>query len=360
MYKYSHGGDIYAPEFAGGKLKHDFSVNINPLGLPAGIKKAMRQSFALCVNYPDVMCGKLAEAVAEHAAVKREHIFFGNGAADVLFRLALALRPKKALLLAPTFSDYEKSLRTVDCRIEYYALKSENGFMVQEDILGCIGQNIDIVYICNPNNPTGRLCEPALLERLLERCGKAGARLLIDECFMDFVDEDKAYSMKKLLEDYDNLIILKAFTKTYAMPGIRLGYCLSSDEDLLTKMYESGQDWNVSVLAQAAGIAALRERDYLLKAKKMIARERRYMLRELAALGFAPMGEANYIFFRSPGKLNLYAGLKDAGYLIRSCGDYRGLGEDFYRIAVKRPTANRGLLKVIKDIVRNEGIAGIN
>lgn len=201
MYKYQHGGDVYSNKLApNGKPFVDFSANINPLGIPNGVKVALRNALKQCVNYPDPFCRELRTATANFLKVAEENIFFGNGAADVLFRLALALKPHKALLLAPTFADYEKALRSVDCDIEYYNLQEEKDFKVQQDILQAITPEIDTVVICNPNNPTGQLTNRELLLEILNKCVEVNAKLLIDECFMDFVDESKAFSMRALLE----------------------------------------------------------------------------------------------------------------------------------------------------------------
>lgn len=354
MYKYQHGGDIYtAGTAAGGRAFVDYSANINPLGLPAGVRRAVRNALGRCVNYPDPFCRQLTAAAADFLGVRPEYIFFGNGAADVLFRLALALKPERALLLAPTFADYEKALRSVGCEISYFRLKPEQDFCVDGSILEQITDDVDIVVICNPNNPTGQLCSRGLLEAVLEKCRSCGARLLTDECFMDFVDADKAYSLRDLLDRCRNLIILKAFTKTFAIPGVRLGYCLSGDEKLHVRLHECGQDWSVSVLAQEAGIAALKETEYLKRSFALIARERAYLKRELKKLGAEVYGsEANYIFFRLKEPAGLTELLRSRGYLIRSCANYHNLDSSYYRIAVKTRSLNRGLIKALKEAVQ--------
>lgn len=351
MYKYQHGGDVYSNKLApNGKPFVDFSANINPLGIPNGVKVALRNALKQCVNYPDPFCRELRTATANFLQVAEENIFFGNGAADVLFRLALALKPRKALLLAPTFADYEKALRSVDCDIEYYNLQEEKAFKVQQDILQAITPEIDIVVICNPNNPTGQLTNRELLLEILNKCVEVNAKLLIDECFMDFVDETKAFSMRGLLAGYPNLIILKAFTKTFAIPGVRLGYCLCADQELHQRLHQCGQDWSVSVLAQEAGKAALLEKEYLEKSFELIQRERKYLIRHLKCLGAKIYGsEANYIFFKMKQPKNLVEILKEQGYLIRSCANYHNLGEDYYRIAVKVRCFNYGLIKAIME-----------
>ena len=351
MYKYEHGGDIYSQETtADGKRFVDFSANINPLGLPLGVKEAVKSALKGCVNYPDPFCRRLTAATAEFLDIALEYLFFGNGAADVLFRLALALKPKRALLLAPTFADYEKALRSVSCSIKYYELQKSEAFIPCNDIVSKITARTDFVVICNPNNPTGQLIPRQLLERILQKCRMVGAKLLVDECFMDFVSEDKAYSMRDLLEDYPELIILKAFTKTFAMPGIRLGYCLNSDQELHTQLHQCGQDWSVSVLAQEAGIAALKEKEYLHESFLLIQEERQYLINQLTALDAEVYGsEANYIFFYLPTPENLVELLREQGYLIRSCANYHNLGEGYYRVAVKTRVLNRGLIKAIKE-----------
>lgn len=360
MYTYVHGGDIYTQKTtAQGKAFVDFSANINPLGMPAGVKAAVKNSLKLCVNYPDPFCRELAEATGDFLGIPKEYLFFGNGAADILFRLSLALKPKKALLLAPTFADYEKALRSVDCSINYYALQSKNDFKVQKDILKKITARTDIVVICNPNNPTGQLTERELLTAVLDRCREVNAYLLIDECFMDFVDQEKAFSMRDLLKDYDNLIILKAFTKTFAVPGIRLGYCMSANTELHKALHEAGQDWSVSVIAQEVGKAALKEKEYLNESYILIKEERHYLTSQLCALGAEVYGsEANYIFFRMQHPENLKELLHEQGYLIRSCSNYHNLDDCYYRIAVKTRVLNRGLIKAIKEAKKNALITG--
>lgn len=355
MYKYQHGGDIYTEKLAAnGKPFVDFSANINPLGLPAGVKKAITGALRQCVNYPDPFCRELAEATGAFLQVPQDYIFFGNGAADVLFRLALALRPKQALLLAPTFADYEKALRSVDCSIKYYNLEQQHGFAVRKCILKKITARTDMVVICNPNNPTGVLCDKALLVSILEQCRSVGAKLLVDECFMDFVSEDKAYSLRGLLKDYPELIILKAFTKTFAIPGVRLGYCLSGNQALHTRLHECGQDWSVSILAQEAGKAALQEAEYLQESFALISEERAYLKNQLEALGAEVFAsEANYVFFYLPRPADLVEQLHRQGYLIRSCANYNNLGAGYYRVAVKTRVLNRGLIKAIKEAKKN-------
>ncbi len=360
MYAYVHGGDIYTHKTtADGRAFVDFSANINPLGLPAGVKEALKRAVKQCVNYPDPFCRELRQALAVFLKTKEEYLFFGNGASDVLFRLALALQPRRALLLAPTFADYEKALRTAGCRISYHKLFVANGFKVQPGIVRQITPRTELVVLCNPNNPTGQLTDAPLLLEILAQCRRVGARLLVDECFMDFVEREHACSLLGYLAESPELIILKAFTKIFAMPGIRLGYCLCSSAELHNKLWESGQDWSVSVPAQEAGKAALAEKEYLHASTMLVREERAYLISQLRALGAEVYGsEANYVFFRMERPRNLAELLRLQGYLIRSCGNYRNLDGYCYRVAVKTRVLNRGLIKAIKEARKNALVTG--
>lgn len=355
MYKYQHGGDIYSRADAGREKKiYDYSVNINPLGVPAGVKQALKKAVDACVHYPDPFCRELAKETAGFLETRPEYLFFGNGAADLLFRLVLALKPRHALILAPTFADYEKALRAVACSVHYYDLYDEKDFVAGADILKKITKRIDLVIICNPNNPTGKLIPRALMEKILAKCRATATKLLVDECFMDFVAREKACSVLDMVGAYPELIILKAFTKTYAIPGVRLGFCLSADAELQQKLHQCGQDWSVSVLAQLAGRAALKESAYLEKSFALIGKERIYLSDNLARLGARLYGsEANYIFFYLPQPLELLEILRERGYLIRSCANYRNLDPGYYRIGVKTHRENRGLVNTLKEVLQH-------
>ncbi|MGI5902067.1 MAG: threonine-phosphate decarboxylase CobD [Desulfitobacteriia bacterium] len=360
MYEYVHGGDLYtAQKKVGNKKILDFSVNINPLGIPEGVKEAIKKAIEDCVNYPDPFCRELTRALAAYENTEPENILCANGASELIFRLPVALKPKNALLLAPTFADYEKALRTVDCNIYYYSLEPENDFSLQEDFLELLENRMDMIWICNPNNPTGQGTENALIKRVLEKSSKIrtsyekSSIVIVDECFMDFVEEPQNYSVQNLIGSYNNLVILKAFTKAFAIPGIRLGYLLTTNKELINKLRLAGQDWSVSSLAQAAGVRALREEGYLQESLTLVKKERAFLKKELQALGFKVYGSlANYIFFYAPKHRELDKILLSKGFLIRSCANYRGLGFGYYRIAVKKHEDNTKLLDALEAVAR--------
>ena len=345
-----HGGDWagYRAEF--GRDALDFSANVSPLGLPAGIAAAITAALPTADRYPDPLCRELRAALAKAEGVPADWLLCGNGAADLIFRLALALRPRRALLPAPTFAEYAAALDTVGCTVTRHRLDETNDFAVTEAFVDAVTKDIDIVFLCQPNNPTGQVTPPALVEKLLRRCAACGAVLVVDECFLDFLSARDALTAKAFLQDAQNLVILKAFTKLYAMAGVRLGYALCSNMALLEKMRAAGQPWAVSSLAQAAGLAALQEDAYADAVRALIAAQRPKLAAGLRALGLRVIeGQANYLLFRAPADFG--ARLRQHGAVVRSCGNYPGLDATWYRTAVRTKAENEQLLAIMREVL---------
>lgn len=345
-----HGGDWagYRAEFGCDAL--DFSANVSPLGLPAGVAAAITNALPTADRYPDPLCRELRAALARAEGVPADWILCGNGAADLIFRLALAVRPRRALLPAPTFAEYEAALQTVGCAVQRVFLREENEFAVTEEFIDAVTPETDIVFLCQPNNPTGQVTPPALVERLVRRCAECGAVLVVDECFLDFLPDRDALTAKQFLRDAPQLIILKAFTKLYAMAGVRLGYALCGDAALLEKMRGAGQPWAVSSLAQAAGLAALQETAYAGAVRALIAEQRPRMAAGLRALGLRVMdGQANYLLFRATPDFG--EKLRRRGAVVRSCANYPGLDAAWYRTAVRTAQENTRLLQIMGEIL---------
>lgn len=349
--KLTHGGDWagFAAQYGGTPL--DFSANISPLGLPEGVRAAVIDSLAQAASYPDPLCRALGQAIGGAEGVDPDWCLCGNGAADLIYRAVLAKRPARALVTAPAFSEYEAALDLVHCKTDRFPLREEENFELNEDFLEAVGPEMDMVFLCQPNNPTGRAIPRLLLTRVLERCRAVDALLVVDECFCDFLDDPGAFTMKGLLGKYQNLLILKAFTKLYAMAGLRLGYCLCSDGALLEGMRAAGQPWAVPGPAQAAGVAALRETEYVQTVRALIQDQRPRLAGELTRLGFRVIpGEANYLLFHT--KTPLIQPLRERGILLRDCGNYHGLEPGWYRTAVRTAEENRRLIAALEEICK--------
>lgn len=345
MKTHTHGGDIYRYQNC-----IDFSANCNPLGTPDGVKQAIIECADHLADYPQVGCAPLKEAIAAYEEVQSNQVICGNGAADLIFSLIRARKPAHGLIPVPTFAEYEQALCSVDCQMHYFYLRPENGFSLTEDFLDALTNEIDIVFLCNPNNPTGCTIPQKLLIRILEKCKEMDIFLAVDECFLDFVKEPWTHTLKEVLDQYENLFLLKAFTKRYAMPGVRLGYGLCSNPEVLMKMQQMTQPWNVSTLAQMAGIAALKEEAYVEAGRQMVFEEAAFLKAHLRELGLTVIeSEANYIFFKGPE--DLFEKCLNQQILIRDCSNYPGLTKGYYRIAVKTRKANEQLIFALKRIL---------
>ena len=285
--------------------------------------------------------------------VKEEQVICTNGASELLYAFAAALKPKKALLLEPGFAEYEAALSAVGCEIFYYPLGEEKGYALDLAYLEALSDDLDMIILCNPNNPTGVLIQQPLLVRIAEKCEKYGIHFLLDECFHEFLMAPDSYSMRTFLERFPHLFLVDAFTKIYAIPGLRLGYGLSADADLLEKIRNVIQPWSVSIPAQEAGIAALSEDTYVHNTRWLIREERKYLARALHLLEMETFdSQANYLFFKGPEDLEEQC--QKRGLLIRDCSNYRGLSKGYFRIAVRTREENDQLIKIFQDIIREK------
>lgn len=341
-----HGGDIY-----GYPGVVDFSANINYLGMPQAVKAAAIRGVEESVHYPQVAHRQLRHAVAERYHIEEEQILCGNGAAELIYCLVEALQPKRALVMAPSFSEYEEALDSCGCEVLRYLLKKEDAFCPDEGFIRQIQSSIDMVFVCNPNNPTGGLVSISYIEEVCRMCEKVGAILVVDESFLEFVPQ--AVSSRTLLRQYDNIVILQSFTKIYAMPGLRLGCVFCGKESLVDLVQKRLQPWNVSLPAQYAGIAAMQEKEYVEASARLIAHEREFLTEELRLAGLENgvelivyEGAANFLLFYGPELLWQYC--LEEGVLLRDCSNFEGLGKGWFRTAVRGHEENGRLIEAVR------------
>lgn len=379
--EYHHGGEE--------KTIFDFSVNTNPLGLPERVKSSLKNALNQCEIYPDQNCTRLREKIACQLKEKchvdfisASNIVCGNGASELISLLVQAISPKNALIVEPTFSGYERALKANGCKIQRHFLSEENDFAFDEKILDSIERKTevcrsgqgrseeippDMIFLCSPNNPTGQMISPDLLKKIITACEEKGIFLVVDECFIDFTERTEESALQFTKEN-SHLIVINAFTKIYAMAGLRLGYLVTSNQGILQKINSLRPEWNVSTLAQIAGESALDEKAYIEKTRVLIKEEREYLSKELKALGFHTFpSEANFILFSDERKkiqkddradvrfsgnnLNLSENLDKIllkqGFSFRNCGNFPGLRENFYRTAVRTHEENVRLIEIL-------------
>lgn len=383
-----HGGDRYRDH-----VKLDFSVNTNPLGIPEYVRKALQEVVCCSADlwewYPDPACVRLRDSIASYHHIAKEWILCGNGASELITAAvracaAYAMGHKskpgeernawqeersapRIVLPVPSFTEYERAATVSGAECVYHDLNRENGFALTETVLEKLTPDTDMLFLCNPNNPTGDLISEELLCRILKHCRENNITVLLDECFLELCAPERRFDAQpdkentidsaaragELASEYPNLIVLKAFTKLYAMPGMRLGYCICADRTLRERIREQLPCWNVSGIAQFAGMTVLDNKkriDYISQSKHMIQKERDWLTEELRMPGIKTVpGCANFICFHADPRLygNLYEMLLKKGILIRDCSGFRGMESGWYRIAVRPHEENETLIGAI-------------
>lgn len=335
-----HGGDIYR-----NCIKLDFSVNVNPLGTPEAVKLALHAAALLCDRYPDPSVEALKKAVAAMQEVPEEFLLFGNGASELFMAIMHGIKPKKTVVPVPSFYGYEHAAEAAGGEVIYYGMRREDGFSLTQDFYSVLTEDVELLFLANPNNPTGKLMHKEEIIRILEYCRDRGIYVALDECFIEF--GGSRHSMMSRIGQFEHLILVRAFTKLFAIPGVRLGYLTCSDGGLLRRIERQLPEWNISLFAQEAGLVCAGQTDFVRKAAGYIRKEREFLAKGLAEKGYTVFpSSANFLLIHREENRSgaLYDKLLAKGILVRDCGNFRGLGDGYYRIAVKKREENEVLL----------------
>ena len=352
-----HGGNIYEVALERNIIMEeilDFSANINPLGIPNSLKEALINNIHMIERYPDPEYKALIKTIADYHGIDPRWISVGNGATELIFALAACLNSKNSLILAPTFSEYERALLKSGSEVQYYYLKEENDFQIDEGFKKLLNSEIDLVVLCNPNNPTGQFLKRSQVMEILQHCREYGIRLVIDEAFIDFVEGGEEETMISCMHEYNHLYVIRALTKFFAIPGLRLGYAVTANENMLGRIHDNREPWTINSFAALAGEIVLKDKEYIQDTKNWLSREKDKLFKELDAIkgikAYKP--EANYIFFSyNKGERCLKEALLEKKILIRSCANYKNLTDRFYRIAIKDQDSNERLIQSLKEVI---------
>lgn len=354
-----HGGNIDLASKKYGIPKEkiiDFSANINPLGPSRKIYDALTGNINAIVNYPDPDCTELKDVLSGYLGIDGDHLLMGNGAAELIYLLVRVTGCKKALIPAPTFCEYGLSVLSQGGEVIEVAMEEEEGFRLPVKKVIELIPGADLIFICSPNNPTGRLVDREAIEQILEASAHHGVLVVVDEAFMDFVPRRMLYTMMPAVGKSANLAVLYSLTKFFGIPGLRLG-AIAAPKDIIKKMNAAKDPWNVNILAQVAGIAGLSDLEHMERTNTVVNREKLYLFDALHSIpGLNPLpGAANFIL------LNVTkSGLKSSaltellgrrGILVRDCRGFSGIDGRYIRIAVKNRPENEVLISAIKDIM---------
>ncbi|MEM2896626.1 MAG: threonine-phosphate decarboxylase CobD [Candidatus Bathyarchaeia archaeon] len=358
----THGGEVWEIHKKYGKNLGeilDFSANINPLGCPPNVVKAIKDNLWQIPIYPDDSGLDLKNAIVDHEGqIESGNIILGNGSTELIYLFAETFIKKgdKAIIPIPTFEEYARAVKKVGGKVVSVKTWSEYEF-TPEKVLDKIDSETKTVFLCNPNNPTGNLIDRENVLKILEETSRKSVLLFIDEDFMDFVEEKKRFSSARMVREYQNLFVLKSFTKTFGLAGLRLGYGIAC-RGIIDSMSRIRTPWNVNSLALVAGTAALKDLKFLEKTRRMMKNERGFLIREFEKFKKIKVFPTNSNFIllniedarikSSEIKEKL---LRNHGILIRDCSSFKGLDEYYIRIAIRTRDDNEKIVNAFKKIL---------
>ncbi len=350
----THGGNIYAAAKRYGlkeKKIIDFSSNVNPLGPSSVAIHAAKKALSYIDRYPDPDMRELRTAIARYFGIKPGHVMCGNGSNGIIHLIPRVFRPKKVLIPFPTFSEYTAAVRDAGGEVVPFPLLERAGFRIDPLEISFALKDVDMAFLCNPNNPTGQIIPKAEMLEIVQYAREHGVGLVVDEAFMDFMESE---SIIKEAVESSHLICLRAFTKLFGMPGLRIGYAVS-DERTIAALREGQEPWTVSIPAEQAAIAVLGHWSYISKTRRLIEKERS---RLLSALRILPGVEtfpcsANFIFIKltSMDVPMFVDKLGERGMLVRDCSSFAGLDKSYIRIAVRTGRENKRLIKAFRELL---------
>lgn len=349
-----HGGNIYRLKREGRGELLDYSSNINPLGVPESFKQKVIESFDILEKYPDPDYVELRENIGKYNNTEIENIVVGNGATEILFLYIKSLKPKKALLLAPSFAEYRRALESVDCEIIYHNLEEKRDFKLDvQSFLETLPQ-CDLVVICNPNNPTGNFIPLKDIKKINEELKRRGTKLFIDEAFIEFIKGWEDFTAVNLKDS--NIFVMRALTKFFAVPGVRLGYGISYDNEVMKKIPKYKEPWSINSFADIAGKIMLWDRDYIEKSEKWIEEEKVWFYNEtLKVEGIKSYRtNTNFILIQLLNKTSAEVREKmiERGIVVRDASNFVGLNNHYIRLAIKDRENNKKVLQALGEVVR--------
>ncbi|AEG59188.1 threonine-phosphate decarboxylase CobD [Desulforamulus ruminis] len=351
-----HGGNIWrAGKMYGIEPEKilDFSASINPLGPSPMAMEALEKALPLIRHYPEPQADSLRRELASCTGVPEEFLLLGNGAAELIYALGRVLQPTRVLLPVPTFHEYAGAFK--DSPLVEVVLDEKDDFKIKLALLADRLRQRDLVILCNPNNPTGQLLLLKDLREFLQRVRDAGASLLLDEAFMDFVVPQ--HSLLPEVGKSSGLMVLRSLTKFFALPGLRLGY-LAAEPEIIDRLAKQLPPWRVNYLAQVAASASLKDVSYMEKTLQIIRCQRDFLIEGLQRIpGLRPLrSAANFILVNCSATgcraSDIQAFLGPRGILLRTCSNFQGLGNGYFRLAVRSGEENRRLLTELAEFIK--------
>ncbi len=354
----NHGANLYDLSNKYGFSKDeflDFSSNINPFGTSTLAKEYVINNIDMVSVYPDVEYSALKKSISSYCKCNKNNIVLGSGATELISSSIHTMKPKKAILLSPAYSEYERELKKNNCEIIKYFSRDYNDFKIDPvDLVDFINEHeSDLIIICNPNNPTGFTFSKHEIEVILNN---TKAFVMVDETYVEFTNTN-IYSCTPLVDNYDNLFVIRGTSKFFSTPGIRLGYGLIGNQLVKNKINENLDLWNINIIASTMGEIMFTDKNYIQHCVDVILKERDYLFNSLNEFLDLKVYESkgNFILCKISSKKitakELREKLISKKIIIRDCESFDGLNEYYFRVCVLKPEDNRYLISSLKEIL---------
>ena len=328
----------------------DFSSNVNP-HIISNLGKYVLEGLEKSRSYPDINYTNLRNNISDYINVDSELIIPGNGATEIIYLLMKSIK-KRIAILNPTFSEYGRGAKLNNLEVVKFHLKEANNFSIDLDEIQKNMDKFDSLFVCNPNNPNGKVKD---LNELLDLMIKNDKLLIVDETFMEFVGEEEKYTLINRVEKTPNLFILKAVTKFFGMPGLRLGYGVTSNEQIIKNIYEYKEPWTINSFAENLSNYLFKDKEYIKDSKNYYINERKFMLEELRKIPKLKVydTDTNFVLIKLEDgeanslKLELF---EKYNILIRDASNFIGLDKSYVRVAIKSHEDNKILIESLRKI----------
>lgn len=332
-----------------------FSDNVNPLGISPKLREHLIENIDSISHYPERDYCSLRESISDYCRVNIDNIFLGNGASELISVTFRVLNPKGALVIQPTYSEYERVLRENGAIVKYFELKEIDDFKLNTtELLKELSNNFDCLIICNPNNPTASFIDTNTMKEILNFCEENTIQVVIDETYIEFLEPD-VDSAVILIDDYDNLIVLRGISKFFASPGLRLGFGLTGNNDYIESFNEHHNPWSINTLASIGGQVMFSDAEYINSTRDYIVNERVRIisrLNECSSIYVYP-SYTNFILIKiidSDKTANDMLEIAlNKGFLIRDCSSFEYLNENYFRFCLNKKELNDQLVDLILD-----------
>lgn len=340
---------------------HNYSGNVNPMGLSPSLEKKLIDNIHLVTSYPDPDYSGLKDSISSYVNSNKEYVILGNGTTELIAHYIDYVNPKVGLVIGPTYSEYESKMKTLNTEVRYYPLEDYNNFCIDTKKLMTalsddhITKKVDLLVLCNPNNPTATLSNYKDLFPVFDLCKSLGIYILIDETYMDFVENWETISAINLVHTYTNLVVLRGFSKFFAAPGLRLGYGITSDINCHNFLEKKRHHWAINSLAAYAGEQLMRDETFIQNSKDYISKERRRIAMRLESLPNIQVypNASNFFFIQllSPKQSahGIFEFLITKGMMVRNTTSFPFIHGEFIRFCLLTTEENDNLIDAMKD-----------